>query len=133
MDGLATSATPFAGASEESLGALFEPRGFEIFEQSLASAFAAVAAFAIPPKPHAASNMFVQFDPDDASLQLRRNVQRNIDTFAPNAGGQSVRGVVCEFDRFFRRAEGHRGEDRTKDLLLRDDRSRCTLLRNVGL
>ena len=42
-------------------------------------------------------------DPDDAGLDLRRDVEREVDVLAPHDGGEAVAGVVGELDRFARR------------------------------
>src|SRR5260221_6267508 len=101
----------------------FEPSRFEIFEQALASAFAAVTAFAIAAESTCGVEHVRAIDPDDASLQLRRNMKRHVDAFTPNARSQTISGIIRQFDRFFRRAECHGGEHGTKDFLLCYDRS----------
>src|SRR5205814_18110 len=59
-------------------------------------------------------------DPYHAALQLRRDVEREVDALGPEAGRETVRRVVRERDGFFRRAKRHCDEDRAEDFDLRD-------------
>src|ERR1700756_5448076 len=57
-------------------------------------------------------------------------MQRDVDAFAPDAGGQSIYRVVGEFHSFSWCAEGHCSEHWTENLLLRDDRCRMNIAQN---
>src|SRR5690606_17762752 len=55
-------------------------------------------------------------------LELRSDVEREVDVLRPDARGEAVARVVGEIHGLLRRAEGEADDDRTEDLLLRDRR-----------
>src|SRR5690606_27015089 len=85
------------------------------------SAFATEAALAITAEAAGRIEHVGAVDPDDARLQLRRDMQRNVDVLAPNRGGEAVAGVVGKLHRLRMVAEGHRRQDGTKHFLLRQN------------
>src|SRR5688572_20829480 len=91
-----------------------------VLPHALAPAFAAVAALTIPAEAGRRVEEVRRIDPDDAALELRRDVEREIDALRPHARGQPERRVVREGDGFLRRPECHRHEHRPEDLDLRD-------------
>src|ERR1700680_3089382 len=99
-------------------GSLLEPRRLEIFEQTFPAAFTAVAAFPVAPKATGGVEEISAVNPDHAGFQLSGDMQRDVDAFAPNTGGQAVDRVVSELNGFPRRAEGHCRQHGTKNLLL---------------
>src|SRR5690349_17641576 len=100
---------------------VLEPRRFKVFEQPFAATFAAEAAFAIAAEAAGGVEQIRAVDPNHACFQLCGNVQRNVDALAPDAGSETVDGVIGELNGFARRAKGHGGEDGAENLLLGDD------------
>ncbi len=105
-------------------GRALEPLWFQIFDQPLASAFAAVAALAIAAKSAGSVKQVGAIYPNDARLQLCGGVQRHVDALAPDTSSQAVDRVVRQLHSFSRSAKGHRRQNGPEDFLLRDDRRR---------
>src|ERR1700677_2348829 len=106
---------------------LFEPGRLQIFEQTLAASFAPKPAFTISPESAGSVEHVRAIDPDNSRLDLCRNLQRDINAFAPNRRGQSVDRIVRQFNRFGRGAECHGGEHRSENISLSDRRSRMNI------
>ncbi len=104
-----------------------KPRGLEIFEQTFAPALASEAALAIAAETAGGVEKIRAIYPNHAGFELRGDVQRNIDAFAPHAGGEAIHRVVGELYGFAWSAEGHRGKHRAEYLLLRHHRSRMNV------
>ena len=107
--------------SRANRGRLPEPRWLQIFEQALAAALAAKATLAIAAKTAGRVEQISAVDPDNARLQLCRDVQRNVDAFAPHAGGRAVHRVVRQLDGLARRSKRHRRKHGAKNFLLGND------------
>lgn len=69
------------------LRGFFEPGWLEIFEEAFAAAFAAKTAFAIAAEAAAGVEKIGAIDPDYSGFELRSYVEREVDAFAPDAGG----------------------------------------------
>src|SRR5882762_7632916 len=106
---------------------VLKPCRLEIFEQPLAPTLASITALAITPETAGGVEKICAVNPNYAGFELRRNVQGNIDAFAPHAGSQAVNRIVGEFHSFSRSAERHRGEYRAENLLLRHHGSRMNV------
>ena len=100
-----------------------QPLGRQVFEHALASAFASVARFAIAAEAAGGVELVGAVDPDHSGFDLRGEVERDVDVLAPDAGGETIDGVVGQLRGFCRRAEGHGDEDRPEDLFLNDGRA----------
>ena len=129
MTGALPPARPCGAASAAGLigGAERQLRG-KIFEHAFAAALAAEAALAIAAEAAGGVEHVGAVDPDDAGLELRRDMQREVDVLAPHRGGEAVARVVGELDRFLGGAEGHGRQHRAEHLFLRQDVGR----RNAG-
>ena len=69
-------------------GFFFEGRfAFYVFEQSLFAAFAAEAGFAVAAEAARGVEQVGAVDPDSAGLDLRGEVECQVDVLAPDAGG----------------------------------------------
>ena len=97
--------------------------GDPVLKQALAAPLTAETALAIAAEAARCVEQIRAIDPDHARLDLRRYLQRHVDTLAPNAGRQAVDGVVGQFHRLRGSAKSHRREYRTENLLLRHNRS----------
>src|SRR5690606_26076415 len=96
------------------------PFGTQILEQAFAPTFAPESAFTVAAETRRRVEEVGAVDPHASGFDLAGNVQREVDVLAPDAGGESVAGVVRQRNRFLRRAEGHRHHDGTEYLLLHD-------------
>src|SRR2546427_5376969 len=105
-------------------GGVFEPGWFQILKQALSATLAAIAALAIAAEPARGVEQVGAIDPNDASLELRCDLQCHVDALAPHASRQAVDGVVGKFYCLRRRAKGHCREDRAENCLLRNYRGR---------
>src|SRR6266851_6031945 len=103
---------------------MLEPRRLQILEQSLSSAFAPVAALAIPAEPAGSVKKIRAIHPHDSGLELRRNMQGYVDALAPDASRQAVHRVIRELHRFARSSKRHGCQNRSENLLLRHHRRR---------
>src|SRR5207247_4875494 len=87
---------------------------------SFATAFAAKAALPVAAESRRRVEQVRGIDPHHAALELRGDVEREVDALRPDAGREPVWRVVRQRDGLFRRAERHRDEHGPEDLDLRD-------------
>ena len=73
---------------------LLEPRRFKIFAESFLSSLASIAAFPIPAEAARRVKQVGAIHPDNACLQLRRDLQCKVNALAPDTGCEAIRGVV---------------------------------------
>ena len=115
----------FAGALRVSPRRATSPGDpLHVLPHPFAPALAPEAALAIAAESRRRVEQIRRVHPHHAGLDLRRDVEREVDALRPHARRETVRRVVRERDRFFRRAEGHRHQHRPEDLDLRDRRRR---------
>ena len=111
---------------------ILEPGGLQILQQAFPAALASVAAFAVAAKSAGSVEQIGAVDPHHSGFKLRSDVQRDVDALAPHASRQSIHGIVRQFDRFAGSAEGHRRQHRTKNFLLRHNRSGMNVAEQRG-
>ena len=85
------------------------------------AALASETGFAIAAEAAGCVEHVGAVDPDNAGLELRCDVEREVEAFAPHRRRQSVAGVVGEFDGLVGGAERHGGENRAEHLFLCKD------------
>ena len=98
------------------------PPPLHILPHPLPPAFPSEPALPIPAEPARRVEDVGAVDPDRPRLELRRDVEGEVDVLGPDAGRESVARVVRQLHRFGRRAEAHAHEHRPEDLHLRDGR-----------
>src|SRR5690606_11268147 len=98
------------------------PRRLHVLVQAFLAALTTEAALAIAAEAGSRVEHVRRVDPDGAGLELRCNVEREVDALRPDARGEAVARVVREVDRLGVRAERHEYHDRPEDLDLRDRR-----------
>src|ERR1700693_5783959 len=98
-----------------------EPVWLEILKQSFPAALTSVAAFAITAKSTRGVEQIRTIDPDHSGFQLRSHLQRDVDALTPDACGQTIHGIVRQFDSLARCAERHGRQHWTKNFLLGHD------------
>ena len=103
---------------------LLKPNRFEILEQPFPASFASISALAIPAKSAGCVEQIRAVHPNDPGLQLRGDMQRDIDAFTPHARRQAIDRVVRKLHRLAGRAKRHRRENGTENLFLGHDGSR---------
>ncbi len=92
-------------------------RGFgQIGQQAFAPALAAEARLAVAAETGGGVEDVGAVHPDHARLDLRGHIKREVDVFRPDRGGEAVAGVVGQFHRLVRGAEGGERGDGTEDL-----------------
>src|SRR5690606_25118496 len=96
------------------------PRALQIDAHAFAAAFAAEAGFLVAAEADRGIEVVGAVDPDDAGLDLGRDVEGDVDVLAPDGGGEAVAGVVGERHRLLVGAEAHGDENGAEDLLGRD-------------
>ena len=74
-------------------------------------------------KPGGGVHHVCSVDPDDAAVQLRGDIQSDVDVFRPDTGREPVTGVVGERDGLRWCAECHGHQNGAKDFFLHQ--SRC--------
>ena len=92
----------------------------QVLAQALAPAFAAEARLTVAAKAARGIELIGGVDPHHTGLQSRRYFQGQTDRFAPDAGRQTVAGVVGQVDGFARRAKCLYHQHRPEDLVLDD-------------
>src|SRR5690606_27579428 len=109
------------GLSQVVHGVLPEARlegGPEVLEHALVPALAAEAALPVAAEAGGGVELVGRVDPHHAGLELRCDVEGEVDVLGPDAGGEAVARVVGQLDGLLRRAEGEADDDRPEDLLL---------------
>ncbi len=122
-----TSSSPrsgFSGRVSAMLLRRLRPLRLGVGERALAAAFPPVAGFLVAAEPGGRVEQVGRVDPHHARLELRRDIEREVDRFRPDRRGEPVGGVVGERDGLLRRAEAHRHRDRPEDFDLRHGRRR---------
>ena len=107
-DAFSTCAAGFSSFSQARL---------QVGAHAFAAALAAEAGFLVAAEADGGVEIVGAVDPDDAGLDLGRDVEREIDVLAPDGRGEAVLGVVGERDRLLGRAEAHGDEHRPEDFL----------------
>src|SRR5689334_10525418 len=102
-------------------------RTLHVLPHPFPTALSPEPALAIPPKPRRRIEQIRRIHPHHPALELRRNVQREVDVLRPYTRRQSIRSVIRQLHRFRWRTEGHRHEYRAEDLHLRDRRRRLNI------
>ena len=115
-----------------SAGAFLNQAGSRYSSRPSLSALAPEAALAVAAEAAGGVEQVGAVDPHHAGLDLRRHIEREVDALAPDAGRQSVNGVVRQLDRFARRAEGHRASTGPKISCCATIDVGCTLVNSVG-
>src|SRR5688572_6964812 len=92
----------------------------QIFLDHLLTALAAKPGPLIPAKRRQIADSPIRVDPDGPRLELLRHGQGTPDVLRPHAGGQPVDHVVADGERVLIVLERNHGENRTKDLFLRN-------------
>ncbi len=92
--------------------------GLGVGAETFPATFPAKAAFACAAKTSRRVKQIGRIDPDDARNQLGRDIKRQVDVLCPDCRGQTVAGVVGQFDRFTRRTERGGDQNRAEDFFL---------------
>src|SRR6266542_2636785 len=98
----------------------FVVRRLEVLVQPFLAALTPKAALAVAAKAGRRIEHVGRVDPDYASLDLARDIERQVDILAPDAGGQAEAGIVGQRHRLGRRAEGGCDQHGPEDLDLGD-------------
>src|SRR5437762_14071109 len=70
---------------------VLKPDGLEVFAKPLPPALTSVTALAVAAETAGGVEKICAVDPNHAGLELRRNMQCNIDALAPHARGPAVK------------------------------------------
>jgi hypothetical protein len=92
----------------------------QVLVHPLATTLSPEATFTVAAESGGGIEQIRAVDPHHARLDLRRDVEREIDALAPHTRRETVLRVVGKSHRFGRSAEGHRHEHWSEDLDLRD-------------